>query len=953
VRRGNPLGEGLFGLPPGEDPFAHRGSTPQQAGQFKVGAQVWWRDSGRKAGRIFKLLPYGHPNAIGPKKVRAAYVERQGRMTPIALMLLQPHGGPGLHHTFPRQNPGGRRYLGLEDIYESLPERDEGIWQHVDQDEFEGALYRVVELDPRRVASWLTPRGDTTVAQAFKDFATKAQKKIVKHYMGPGLKDAKEGYLVVYLDDEELVDGHHRVIALAKKKATKVRALDLGDEWSWEKGCVLCGGPTDDYECGSCEGPRQNPQGDRRLRELERRYLATRDPQAGIAAARGYSAAHMEDDAVRLLQDMGFKYRGFGDDSEFEDGHELWTHPVHGNFLLWVGEEEEEDPGPGCTHHGRVSEGPYQWHCPDCGSDIKPCEVCGGPWSEHWHNCLAYEEGVQVLHNPPRALAQLRKAVGRGRECYPAAEVLYHDAGGRRAGLTPMQQRHEGRSHWWVRGPKGEAWDPAAAQFRRPVPYSKGRGRGFLTARPSKRARALARRAGVRLNPGPNPVTRMLLDAPTRLGCTPYEINDGLCIDVAEAIDRAVPGAQELALPVASILPGHAWIYYQGKHYDAEAPYGVDHYLDLPIFRKWIEAHPGAFLEPWVDFFGPRSNPDEARRRLQRAAATGDPDAQLRLDVLSVKEGTFSLGEPLAKIKRVVKAILTPQEIRRLARGQDLRDAYPWKELAAYLQEAPLGLESHQRRRRRAYKPQYDPGAAHAARWLDELRVGTPLYGGVGYFWNTEYKHTLRELPWPARKAVHDTWLKHGLELDGRSGDHLVLMEQVLRIPAGWHWEGGDLVRGSSHAGDLQVRKGSYWRRPKVLPNPDVNLRELERAAKAGDTDARVQLARAKIRHGRKSWDDDIWAMDEDTLAKAAQAGIRSSEENVRKRRLGGSSGYSSAITKIALARGVLGPWWLARLADLRRCGKIIWDLSGRGDHDWDHEDFDCWLPVAREWQYK
>jgi len=91
--------------------------------------------------------------------------------------------------------------------------------------------------------------------------------------------------------------------------------------------------------------------------------------------------------------------------------------------------------------------------------------------------------------NPPRG------------PCYPAAEVVYHGAGGRRAGLTPIQQRHEGVSHWWVRGPEGQVYDPTAAQFETPVPYDEGRGRGFLTKRPSKRARQLAQEVGVKLNP--------------------------------------------------------------------------------------------------------------------------------------------------------------------------------------------------------------------------------------------------------------------------------------------------------------------------------------------------------------------------------------------------------------------------------------------------------------------
>ena len=111
-----------------------------------------------------------------------------------------------------------------------------------------------------------------------------------------------------------------------------------------------------------------------------------------------------------------------------------------------------------------------------------------------------------VGDNPPRAkkaLKRVRRAIGKGQDCYPGAEVVYHAGGGRRAGLTPVQQRHEGVSHWWVRGPGVEILDPATAQFRRPVPYERGKGKGFLTKKPSKRARALARRAGVKLNPVP------------------------------------------------------------------------------------------------------------------------------------------------------------------------------------------------------------------------------------------------------------------------------------------------------------------------------------------------------------------------------------------------------------------------------------------------------------------
>lgn len=142
------------------------------------------------------------------------------------------------------------------------------------------------------------------------------------------------------------------------------------------------------------------------------------------------------------------------------------------------------------------------WHSPDNypeGSDTLICRP--GAFLEF----VGEEMVKKPTKNPPKATAAARKVerlVGPAPLCYPAAEVVYHAGGGRRAGLTPVQQKHEGVSHWWVRGPKGEVLDPAAAQFSRPVPYERGRGRGFLTARPSLRAKALAGLAGVRMNPG-------------------------------------------------------------------------------------------------------------------------------------------------------------------------------------------------------------------------------------------------------------------------------------------------------------------------------------------------------------------------------------------------------------------------------------------------------------------
>ena len=78
--------------------------------------------------------------------------------------------------------------------------------------------------------------------------------------------------------------------------------------------------------------------------------------------------------------------------------------------------------------------------------------------------------------------------------CYEASEALYHKLGGKKAGLTPMQIVHEGVSHWYLRWRAGDRVfyiDPTSTQFTTPVPYERGRGRGFRTNAPSNKAQEL------------------------------------------------------------------------------------------------------------------------------------------------------------------------------------------------------------------------------------------------------------------------------------------------------------------------------------------------------------------------------------------------------------------------------------------------------------------------------
>jgi hypothetical protein len=83
--------------------------------------------------------------------------------------------------------------------------------------------------------------------------------------------------------------------------------------------------------------------------------------------------------------------------------------------------------------------------------------------------------------------------VARRGNCYVASEALYHLLGGKRAGWTPVRTSMGRDTHWWLRHKSGLILDVTKSQFRGHVEpiYETGRGAGFLTKRPSRRARKL------------------------------------------------------------------------------------------------------------------------------------------------------------------------------------------------------------------------------------------------------------------------------------------------------------------------------------------------------------------------------------------------------------------------------------------------------------------------------
>ena len=78
--------------------------------------------------------------------------------------------------------------------------------------------------------------------------------------------------------------------------------------------------------------------------------------------------------------------------------------------------------------------------------------------------------------------------------CYIASEAIYHLANDGGLKLKPMFLYHENSPHWYLMDSQ-KVLDPTKDQFFTSVDYTKGKGKGFLTEQPSKRATELIRRA--------------------------------------------------------------------------------------------------------------------------------------------------------------------------------------------------------------------------------------------------------------------------------------------------------------------------------------------------------------------------------------------------------------------------------------------------------------------------
>ena len=134
--------------------------------------------------------------------------------------------------------------------------------------------------------------------------------------------------------------------------------------------------------------------------------------------------------------------------------------------------------------------------------------------------------------------------------------------GGHESGWVPQNVKHEGDQHWYLRHAKtGQILDPTASQFRTPVPYDQGRGRGFLTKQPSKRAQEVINRVQAKLEHHDKVAAGLIkqdVDTSFDFGAND-PTQDPLHKKALRSIAQMHPNNQKMA---------HAWIAFTRGHTD-------------------------------------------------------------------------------------------------------------------------------------------------------------------------------------------------------------------------------------------------------------------------------------------------------------------------------------------------------------------------------------------------
>jgi hypothetical protein len=117
--------------------------------------------------------------------------------------------------------------MSLNDIYGDIkydvPE-NEALYHAVDP-EMGDIQLPIIELLPIQLKQLTTYKNDTTVFDAYKEYADREQKKIVKHYIQ---NNSQLHETPIVINNTTALDGYHRIIAAILTKQN-LRAIDISD----------------------------------------------------------------------------------------------------------------------------------------------------------------------------------------------------------------------------------------------------------------------------------------------------------------------------------------------------------------------------------------------------------------------------------------------------------------------------------------------------------------------------------------------------------------------------------------------------------------------------------------------------------------------------------------------------------------------------------------------------
>ena len=116
----------------------------------------------------------------------------------------------------------------LNQLYDGdTPDESEMIWNFVGLDDFD-IPFRVIDIDPVKIWNEWKPDGSQTMQEVYELYADRNQKR----HIAALRKELKRGKVFdpVVVSGDELVDGNHRVAAMALEGIRSAKALNLEQE---------------------------------------------------------------------------------------------------------------------------------------------------------------------------------------------------------------------------------------------------------------------------------------------------------------------------------------------------------------------------------------------------------------------------------------------------------------------------------------------------------------------------------------------------------------------------------------------------------------------------------------------------------------------------------------------------------------------------------------------------